>query len=73
VLAFQVRYQRAAKPFKWDLTRRDLHVSSPNSGNGASYRKVPGSQYVTVITNLGIGTVLNNRVAPTIKARDEKL
>ena len=26
VMAFQARYQRAAKPFKWTFTRRDLHV-----------------------------------------------
>ena len=25
VMAFQARYQRAAKPFKWTFTRRDLH------------------------------------------------
>jgi hypothetical protein len=24
--AFQARYQRAAKPFKWTFTRRDLHI-----------------------------------------------
>ena len=26
VMAFQARYQRAAKPFKWTFTRRDLHA-----------------------------------------------
>ena len=26
LLAFQARYQRAARPFKWTFTRRDLHV-----------------------------------------------
>jgi hypothetical protein len=26
VMAFQARYQRAAKPFKWTFTRRDLHL-----------------------------------------------
>ncbi len=26
VMAFQVRYQRAAKPFRWTFTRRDLHA-----------------------------------------------
>jgi len=26
LMAFQNRYQRAAKPFKWAFTRRDLHV-----------------------------------------------
>jgi len=26
LMAFQSRYQRAAKPFKWTFTRRDLHV-----------------------------------------------
>jgi hypothetical protein len=26
VMAFQTRYQRAAKPFKWTFTRRDLHA-----------------------------------------------
>ena len=26
LMAFQRRYQRAAKPFKWAFTRRDLHV-----------------------------------------------
>ena len=26
LLAFQARYQRAAKPFKWTFTRRDLHA-----------------------------------------------
>ena len=26
LMAFQHRYQRAAKPFKWAFTRRDLHV-----------------------------------------------
>jgi hypothetical protein len=26
VMAFQAHYQRAAKPFKWTFTRRDLHV-----------------------------------------------
>jgi len=26
VIAFQTRYQRAAKPFKWAFTRCDLHV-----------------------------------------------
>ena len=26
VMAFQARYQRVAKPFKWTFTRRDLHV-----------------------------------------------
>jgi hypothetical protein len=26
LMAFQNRYQRAAKPFKWTFTRRDLHV-----------------------------------------------
>jgi hypothetical protein len=26
LMAFQARYQRAAKPFKWIFTRRDLHV-----------------------------------------------
>ena len=26
LMAFQSRYQRAAKPFKWSFTRRDLHV-----------------------------------------------
>ena len=26
VMAFQVCYQRAAKPFKWTFTRRDLHM-----------------------------------------------
>ena len=26
VMAFQARYQRAARPFKWTFTRRDLHV-----------------------------------------------
>jgi DDE superfamily endonuclease len=26
LLAFQARYQRAARPFKWSFTRRDLHV-----------------------------------------------
>ena len=26
VMAFQARYQRAAKPFKWTFTRHDLHV-----------------------------------------------
>ena len=26
VIAFQARYQRAAKPFKWTFTRRDLHT-----------------------------------------------
>jgi hypothetical protein len=26
VMAFQARYHRAAKPFKWTFTRRDLHV-----------------------------------------------
>jgi DDE superfamily endonuclease len=26
LMAFQVRYQRAAKPFKWTFARRDLHL-----------------------------------------------
>ncbi len=26
VMAFQARYQRAARPFKWTFTRRDLHL-----------------------------------------------
>lgn len=26
VMAFQARYQRAAKPLKWTFTRRDLHA-----------------------------------------------
>ncbi len=26
VIAFQARYQQAAKPFKWTFTRRDLYV-----------------------------------------------
>lgn len=26
LMAFQARYQRAAKPFKWTFTRRDLHA-----------------------------------------------
>jgi hypothetical protein len=26
LMAFQARYQRAAKPFRWTFTRRDLHV-----------------------------------------------
>jgi hypothetical protein len=26
VMAFQARYQQAAKPFKWTFTRRDLHT-----------------------------------------------
>lgn len=26
LMAFQARYQRAAQPFKWTFTRRDLHV-----------------------------------------------
>ena len=26
LMAFQARYQRAAKPFKWTFTRRDLHI-----------------------------------------------
>ena len=26
LMAFQNRYQRAAKPFKWTFTRRDLHL-----------------------------------------------
>jgi hypothetical protein len=26
VMAFQARYQPAAKPFKWTFTRRDLHA-----------------------------------------------
>ncbi len=26
LMGFQARYQRAAKPFKWTFTRRDLHV-----------------------------------------------
>ena len=26
LMAFQNRYQRAAKPFKWTFTRRDLHA-----------------------------------------------
>ena len=26
VMAFQARYQRAARPFKWTFTRRDLHA-----------------------------------------------
>jgi hypothetical protein len=26
VMAFQARYQRAAKPFTWTFTRRDLHA-----------------------------------------------
>jgi hypothetical protein len=26
LMAFQSRYQRAAKPFKWTFTRRDLHL-----------------------------------------------
>jgi hypothetical protein len=26
LMAFQRRYQRAAKPFKWTFTRRDLHI-----------------------------------------------
>jgi hypothetical protein len=25
-MAFQARYQRAAKPFTWTFTRRDLHA-----------------------------------------------
>lgn len=25
-MAFQARYQRAAKPLKWTFTRRDLHA-----------------------------------------------
>jgi len=26
LMAFRARYQRAAKPFNWTFTRRDLHV-----------------------------------------------
>ena len=26
VMAFQARYQRAAKPFRWAFTRHDLHA-----------------------------------------------
>jgi hypothetical protein len=41
LMAFQSRYQRSAKPFKWTFTRRDLHVllARLKSHNGAPGRK----------------------------------
>ena len=42
LMAFQSRYQRSAKPFKWAFTRRDLHVLlvKLNAHNGKPHRKI---------------------------------
>jgi len=42
LIAFQHRYQRSAKPFKWTFTRRDLHVLlvKLKSHNGAPHWKI---------------------------------
>jgi len=43
LIAFQIRYQRSAKPFKWAFTRRDLHVLlvKLKSHKAAPHRKIP--------------------------------
>ena len=42
LIAFQRRYQRSAKPFKWTFTRRDLHalLVKLKSHNAAPHRKM---------------------------------
>jgi hypothetical protein len=42
LIAFQRRYQRSARPFKWTFTRRDLHVLlvKLKSHNAAPHRKI---------------------------------
>ena len=42
LMAFQSRYQRFAKPFKWVFTRRDLHklLAKLRSHNAAPHRKI---------------------------------
>jgi len=42
LIAFQRRYQRSAKPFKWTFTRRDLHVLlvKLKSHNVAPHKKI---------------------------------
>ena len=55
VMAFQARYQRAAKPFKWTFTRRDLHaLLAKLKKRSAKSQTIAAAQYVTVIANTGL-------------------
>src|SRR5208283_6013806 len=54
VMAFQARYQRAAKPFRVDLhTPRSSRPPHQAREAARSCRKIPKTQYVTVIANHG--------------------
>ena len=51
-MAFQNRYQRAAKPFKWTFTRRDLHVLLAKLMQRRAHSTgSTATEYVTVIAN----------------------